>query len=218
MPGRLRVVPAETALAHSGLIGQDRKRKFVGQMAVDPVMKRSEFILCRLQRRGGAELRLSSGTLEKNHQVAGYRERHGTAKVFFHERQRQIDPGRDSCGGPNWTITHENRIGLDTHGGKAAGKPGAVHPVGGCAAPVQHPCRSEQECSSADGGDATRLRRPLPHPVDQYRVLSRRLGPSPPATSKVSSASPGGVSGPAASATPAEAVTPSPPCARTLSA
>jgi hypothetical protein len=53
------------------------------------------------------------------------------------------------------------------HGGKALGELGAVHPVGRCAAPVQHPGRGEQECAGADRGDATRLGPSLPHPFDQ---------------------------------------------------
>ena len=44
-------------------------------MAVDPVMERTELVVRRLQGESGAELCLPAGTLEKNDQVAGYRER-----------------------------------------------------------------------------------------------------------------------------------------------
>jgi hypothetical protein len=56
-------------------------------------MQRSESVLCCLQSQRGAELCLSSGTLQKDDQVACYSERYGTAKVFFHECERQIDSG-----------------------------------------------------------------------------------------------------------------------------
>jgi hypothetical protein len=38
-------VPAETAFAHPGLIGQRRQRKIVGEMSVDPLVQRAEFVL-----------------------------------------------------------------------------------------------------------------------------------------------------------------------------
>ena len=72
LPGRLRVVAAETALAHAGLLGQNRKRKLAAEVVVDPVMERAEFVLCCLQGQGGAELRLTAGTLEENDQVTGH--------------------------------------------------------------------------------------------------------------------------------------------------
>ena len=72
-------MPAETALAHPGLIGKDRKRKIARQMLVDPVMQRAELVVGCLQSQGRAELRLSTGTLEEYDQVAGHGERYGTA-------------------------------------------------------------------------------------------------------------------------------------------
>jgi hypothetical protein len=72
-------VSAETALAHPGLIGQHVKRKVVGKMRVDPVMKRTEFVLCRLQRQGSAELCLSARKLEEDNQITSNGERHGAA-------------------------------------------------------------------------------------------------------------------------------------------
>ena len=57
-------------------------------------MERPEFVLCRLQGQGFAELRLSAGTLEEDNEVARHGERHGAAQVFLHERQRQVDPRR----------------------------------------------------------------------------------------------------------------------------
>lgn len=38
LPSRLRVVPAETALAHPGLIGQNRKRKIAREMPIDQLL------------------------------------------------------------------------------------------------------------------------------------------------------------------------------------
>jgi cyclohexyl-isocyanide hydratase len=120
-------VATETALAHARLIGQDRKRKIIGQMAVDPAVQRAEPVVGSLQGQGGAELCLPARTLEENDEVAGNGERHGTAEVLFHQRQRQIDPGRHS----GRTVAYEDRIGLDMHGRKALGQLGAIFVPGG---------------------------------------------------------------------------------------
>ncbi len=164
-------------------------------MPVDPVMQRAELVVRRLQGQGSAELRLSAGTLEKDDQVAGDGERHGAAEVFFHQRQRQIDPGRHPGRGPDRTVAHEDRIGLDMHGGKrwaslaqyfqwvAARRPSNTPAAASRNAPVQT--------------EATRRAS-----VARCRTQSTSTGfsaaastPSPPATSKVSSASPRCVSG-----------------------
>jgi hypothetical protein len=131
-------VPAETALAHAGLIRQNRQRKIVAQMAVDPIMERAEFILCGLQRQGSAELRLSTGTFEENDQVAGDGKRHGTAEVLFHKRQGQIDPAVTPAEVQTRPSPTKNRIGLDTYGGKALRQPGTGLPMGCCATPVEY--------------------------------------------------------------------------------
>jgi hypothetical protein len=41
-------VAAETAFAHAGLFGENRKRKLATEVVVDPVMERAELVLCRL--------------------------------------------------------------------------------------------------------------------------------------------------------------------------
>ena len=48
--------------------------------------------------------------------------------------------------------------------------------MGRRASAIQHACRSEQECAGADGSDAARLGRPLPHPVHQRRIRGGGLG------------------------------------------
>jgi len=106
-------------------------------MAVDPIVKRAEPVVGCLQGQGGAELCLTTGTLEENDEVAGHGERHGTTEVLFNERQRQIDPSCHSGRSPDWTVAHENRIGLDAHGRKPLCQPGAVLPMGRGAAAVQ---------------------------------------------------------------------------------
>ena len=66
LSSRLRIVAAETAFAHTRLIGKDRQRQIVGQMPADPGVERAKFVLCRLQSQGGAELRLPGGALEED--------------------------------------------------------------------------------------------------------------------------------------------------------
>src|SRR5215469_5087403 len=134
-------------------------------------MQRSESVLCCLQSQRGAELCLSTGTLQKDDQIACHSERRGTAEVLFHERERQVDSGCHARRSPDWTVTYENRVRFDMHIGKALGKPGAIHPVSRCAAPVQYASRSQEESTRADRGDASCPRRSLPHPVDQNRIL-----------------------------------------------
>src|SRR5215469_11966355 len=102
-------------------------------MTLDPVMQCTESVLRRLQSQRGAELRLSTGTLQKHDQVACHSERHGMAKVLFHQRERQIDSGCHACGSPNGTVTYENRVRFDMHRGEALGQPGAILPVSRCA-------------------------------------------------------------------------------------
>src|SRR5580658_2854847 len=95
-PSFHRIVPAETTLTHSGLASEHRKRNVVGQMPVDPLMERPEFVVCCLQRQGCAELRLSAWVLEKDDQVASDGERYGSTEVLFDKGQRQIDASRDA--------------------------------------------------------------------------------------------------------------------------
>lgn len=101
---------AETALAHPCLISEDRKRNFLGQMPIDPVVKRTKFILRRLQRQSSAKLRLPARTLKEDNHVASDSERHGTAEVLLDQRQREIDAGRHTRRGPNLAIAHKDRI------------------------------------------------------------------------------------------------------------
>jgi hypothetical protein len=44
-------------------------------MLADPVVERAEFVVACLQSQGGAELSLSTGTLEEDNQTAGNGER-----------------------------------------------------------------------------------------------------------------------------------------------
>jgi len=114
-------MPAETALAHAGLTGEPGERKIVGEMPVDPVVQRAKFIFGRLQGKRLAELRLPARTLEEDNEVTRHGQCQGATQVLFHDRQGQIDAGRHSGGGPDRTIAHEDRVGLDPHGGKAPG-------------------------------------------------------------------------------------------------
>jgi hypothetical protein len=61
-------------------------------MLADPVMKRSELVLGCLKGQSFAELRLSSGSLEKDDQIASDCECHRAAEVLFQQRQNEIDP------------------------------------------------------------------------------------------------------------------------------
>ncbi len=43
-------------------------------------------------------------TSKENDEVTSHGERHRTAEVLFHERQREIDPGCDASRGPHSTV------------------------------------------------------------------------------------------------------------------
>src|SRR5271154_6559356 len=116
-------------------------------MGVDPSVERAKLVVGRLQSQSGAELRLSPGTLEENDKVAGDGERHRTAEVLFHERQRQIDPRRHSSRSPDRTVAYEDRIGLNADSGKTLREPAAVLPVGRRAPSIEHAGRREQKGS-----------------------------------------------------------------------
>ena len=76
---------------------------------------------------------------------------------------------------PNGTVAHENGIGLDLHGGKAAGELGAVLPVSHRPPPIEHPGASEQKSARADRRGATGLPRTFTHPIDQHGIGRRRV-------------------------------------------
>src|SRR5437868_445897 len=78
-------------------------------MLVDPVMKRAELIFRRLQRQRRAKLRLTAGTLEKDHQIARHRQRRGSTEILLHQRQRQTDPGAHARRSPDRALRKLSR-------------------------------------------------------------------------------------------------------------
>src|SRR5215469_12212726 len=72
---------AETAFAHAGLSGENRKREVVGQMVADPVVKRSKLVLGNLKGQKLTELRLPARSLEKDDQITSDGQRRRAAEV-----------------------------------------------------------------------------------------------------------------------------------------
>jgi len=71
--------------------------------------------------------------------------------------------------------SHKNGIGLDLHGGEAAGELGAVFPMSHHPPPIEHPGGGEQKSARADRGRATGLPRTFTHPIDQHGIRRRRV-------------------------------------------
>jgi len=74
----------------------------------------------------GRKLALATRPLEKHHKVARHGQCHVAAEILFHERQSEVDPSRHARGGPYRAVTHEDRVGLDAHGGKLPNELGTV--------------------------------------------------------------------------------------------
>ncbi len=70
--------------------------------------------------------------------------------VFGNHRERQIDASRDTAGGDEIAVLHENLIGLDSGLGKAFDQAFGVMPVSGHAITVQQPGMPEHERAGAD--------------------------------------------------------------------
>ena len=123
-------------------------------MFADPAMKCGEPVVTRLQVQGCAELGLAARAFEEDDEIACDGECDVAAEILFDEGESEVDAGGDACRGPDRAVADEDRVGLDMHGGEAAGEFGAEGPVGHGAPPVEDTRGCEQESAGADGRDA----------------------------------------------------------------
>ncbi|MEA2201943.1 MAG: cyclohexyl-isocyanide hydratase [Solirubrobacteraceae bacterium] len=98
-----------------------------------------------------AELRLVSGTAQKQDEVTCDRERRVAVQVLLHERERQVHAGRHPGRRPDRAIANEDRLRVDVDGGMQAGELAGGRPVGRRAATVEESRSREQEGAGAYG-------------------------------------------------------------------
>ncbi|GAA3075889.1 hypothetical protein GCM10020254_19750 [Streptomyces goshikiensis] len=103
----------------------------------------------RLRGQLGAELGLVARSAQEDHQVPGDQQRHVPSVVLLHQREREVDPGRDPGRGRDPAVPYVDRVRLDGHGRVVPGHQRARIPVGGGPAAVQQPGLGEQERAGA---------------------------------------------------------------------
>ena len=62
-----------------------------------------------------AELRLSTGPDEIRHQRACQRQRDRSAEIFGDHGEGHVESGSDACGGPEFVVLDEDRIGFNAY-------------------------------------------------------------------------------------------------------
>jgi hypothetical protein len=114
---------------------------------------------------------LSPGSPQEEHQLACHRVRDGTATIFLHPREREINAGGDAGGGvdvpvfdPEWRGLHFNaRIALRKLASKA---PMRSRPLA-----VQQSGAGEQGCTNTDRAEAAQSRRRALEPGEEGSVV-----------------------------------------------
>jgi F0F1-type ATP synthase membrane subunit b/b' len=161
----------EVARAHVCALGHGLDAVIAGDVLDDASLHLAQRLaLGLLGGERGAELRLVAGAAEEQDEVAGDGQRELAVVVVLDQRQREIHPGGDACGGPHVTVAHEDRIGVDGHVGVAAGERLGGGPVGGGAAAVEQAGGGEQEGAGADGCCASGASRGSGDPAQQRLV------------------------------------------------
>ena len=138
-------------------------------------MQTLEAGIALLQGQRRAELRLAARALQEDDEMAGHRQGELAAEILLDQRQRQIDSGGDAGRGPDVAVADEDRIGLQVHGGKAAGEFGAAPPVRHGATAIEQAGGGQQEGAAADRRGPPRRLRPRLDPADQLPVLAGRI-------------------------------------------
>ncbi|KMO39225.1 hypothetical protein VP06_04935 [Methylobacterium aquaticum] len=88
-------------------------------------------------------------------------------EVLFHERQGEIEPGRDAGCRPKWTVEEADGIRLDPHLRVAGGQHLRDRPVRRDPPSVQEAGLPEQESSTADRAIAPAAPDRIPEPREQ---------------------------------------------------
>lgn len=114
-----------------------------------------------------AELALATGALKIHHKLGRNVERQITAKVFFHERQGEIEPGGNTSGRAKTTVPNMNGIGLHFDRGERLREALRHRPMGRNPVVIEQPGFSQHEGTSADRTITAGARNNLSQPADQ---------------------------------------------------
>ncbi|MNN50281.1 hypothetical protein D3C81_1648570 [compost metagenome] len=147
----------------------------MGQVFADPGVKFVETVAFLLQGQGHAELRLTTRTLEKHHQLPGDFQGHAPPEVLFHHGQRQIYARRDAGRGPDRAVVDEDRVGFDLQARVLLRQLLATGPVGDHPPAIEPAACRQQKRTGTHRGNPSAATGMLAHPGDQRRILRRRV-------------------------------------------
>jgi hypothetical protein len=187
----------ETRWSHADLLGEDtreiawthpdlRGHSLDGQRFAQVVQQPDLQIahgsaVGSLQRERGAELRLAARTAKKDDEGARHEQRQFRPQVFFDQRQRQIDAGGHSGRGVDVPVANEDRIGIESDGGKTFGHLPTKVPVRRRATTVEQAGGGKRERPATDRSDPPRRIRHFPEPgqeacdpFDMYPAVTAR--------------------------------------------
>ena len=116
-------------------------------------------------------LRLVAGASQEEHEVPGNRGGHCVAKIFFDQRESQINARTHSCRGVELPIFHEYWISFYLQTFETAGEQIAISPMGSYAPAVKQARGSEEKCAGAHRCNSADARRPLAKPFQHVRSL-----------------------------------------------
>jgi hypothetical protein len=175
---RPRKHPGEIARAHRRPASQGLDRKILLEVVRHPRLKIGDArVIRQLLLELGAELGLSSRSMEEEHELSRHRAREGDSMIFRHETEREIHPGGDSRRGVDAPLLDEDRIGLDREPGVLAGEAGTARPVRGDALAVEEARFCQNERAGAYGSQPANAGGSHPaKPGDQRSVSDGRLG------------------------------------------
>jgi DNA-binding transcriptional LysR family regulator len=111
-----------------------------------------------LSRQHSAELLLSTRAAQEHHQFACHGQRECMPMVGLDQGERQVHPGGNASRGPDLTITHIDRLGIDGEIGMLAPELVAPAPVGRHLTPAQAPGLCKDEGAGTDADQAPCLR------------------------------------------------------------
>ena len=170
----------EVAGAHVGASGHGVDGVIAGDVLEQrPLDLAQRLAIGPLSGERGAELGLVAGTAQEQHEVAGDGEGGVTVEVLLDEREREVHAGGDAGGGPDATVAHEDRLGVDEHVGMHALQLLRGRPVRGRATAVEQAGAGEQEGAGAHGGGASALDASAIQ-SSSARVARRLAWPAPP--------------------------------------
>ncbi|MNO90455.1 hypothetical protein D3C76_819680 [compost metagenome] len=113
-----------------------------------------------------AELQLPARPLEVHHQVPGNLLGNIPPQVFFHQGQRQVQPGRYPRSGTQVAVMHLNGVGIHLHPRVTLGQRLRHGPMGGHTPVIQQPGSRQGKRPRAHRAVTPASARALPQPVE----------------------------------------------------